>query len=174
MFLTTEPASQLGTLVLVPQVVDAVKVPVIAAGGIADGRAIAAAFALGGSGVQAGTAYLLCPEARISAHLRSALRAAKDNLTVLSNVISGRPARVFMNRIVREVGPLATGVPSFPLGGTALEPLRMKAESQGSADFSGLYAGQAAALGRELPAGELTSKLAAEALERLGALARAS
>ena len=173
MFLTTEPASQLGTFVLVPQVVDVVKIPVIAAGGIADGRAIAAAFALGASGVQMGTAYLLCPEARISPHLRSALRAAKDNLTVLSNVISGRPARVFMNRIVREVGPLATGVPSFPLGGTALEPLRTKAESQGSADFSGLYAGQAAALGRELPAGELTSKLAAEALERLGALARA-
>src|SRR5205085_3028727 len=78
MFLTTEPASQLGTLVLVPQVVDAVKVPVIAAGGIADGRGIAAAFALGASAVQIGTAYLLCPEARISAYHRAALRSAND------------------------------------------------------------------------------------------------
>lgn len=92
----------------------------------------------------------------------------------MSNVVTGRQARVFMNRIVRELGPLATSVPSFPLGGTALEPLRAKAESEGSGDFSGLYAGQAAALGRELPAGELTLKLASEALERLAALARAS
>jgi nitronate monooxygenase len=174
MFLTTEPASQLGTLVLVPQVVDAVKVPVVAAGGIADGRGIAAAFALGASAVQMGTAYLLCPEARISTYHRAALKSAKDNVTAVSNVVSGRPARVFMNRIVREVGPLASGVPSFPLGGTALEPLRTKAESQGSADFSALYAGQAAPLGRELPASELTSKLAAEALERLGTLCRPS
>jgi nitronate monooxygenase len=174
MFLTTEPASQSGTLALVPQVVDAVNIPVIAAGGIADGRGIAAAFALGASAVQMGTAYLLCPEAPISPHLRDALRSAKDKLTALTNVVSGRPARVFMNRIVREVGPLAARVPSFPLGGAALEPLRTKAESQGSTDFSALYAGQAAALGRELPAGELTLRLAAEALDRIGALARAS
>jgi nitronate monooxygenase len=173
MFLTSEPTSQVGTFVLVPQVVDAVKVPVIAAGGIADGRGIAAAFALGASAVQMGTAYLLCPEARISAPHRAALKSTKDELTAISNVITGRPARVFVNRIVREVGPLATGVPSFPLGAVALGPLSTKAESQGSADFSGLYAGQAAALGRELPAGELTLKLAAEALQRLGALGRA-
>jgi nitronate monooxygenase len=174
MFLTTEPASQLGTLVLVPQVVDAVKVPVIAAGGIADGRGIAAAFTLGASAVQMGTAYLLCPEATISALHRAAIRSAKDQLSAISNVIMGRPARVFVNRIVREVGPLATDVPSFPLGQVALEPLRTKAESQGSADFSGLYAGEAAALCRELPAGELTLKLklAAEALQRLDALGR--
>jgi nitronate monooxygenase len=113
MFLTSEPASQLGTLVLVPQVVDAVKVPVIAAGGIADGRGIAAAFALGASAVQMGTADLLCPEARISAHERAALRSAKDQVTAISNVITGQPARVFVNRIVREVGPLATGVHLF-------------------------------------------------------------
>jgi nitronate monooxygenase len=171
-FLTTELASQLGTLALVPQVADAVKVPVIAAGGIADGRGIAAAFALGASAVQMGTAYLHCPEAPISAQLRAALRSAKERITTVSNVVSGRPARVFMNRIVREVGPIATDVPSFPLGAVALTPLRAKAESQGSDDFSGLYAGQAAALGRELPAGELTSRLATEALERFAALNR--
>jgi nitronate monooxygenase len=173
MFLTSELAWQVGTLILVPQVVDAVKVPVIAAGGIADGRGIAAALALGASGVQMGTAYLLCPEATISAPHRAAIKSAKDQLSVVSNVITGRPARVFVNRIVREVGPLATDVPSFPLGAVALEPLRTKAESQGAADFTGLYAGEAAALCQELPTGELTLKLAAEALQRLGALGRA-
>src|SRR5580704_5634955 len=173
MFLTSDLESQLGTLVLVPQVVDAVKVPVIAAGGIADGRAIAAALTLGASAVQMGTAYLLCPEATISALHRAAIKSAKDKLSAISNVLTGRPARVLVNRIVREVGPLATDVPSFPLGAVALEPLRTKAESQGSADFTGLYAGEAAALCRELPAGELTLKLAAETLQQLGARGRA-
>jgi nitronate monooxygenase len=173
MFLTSDLASQLGTLALVPQVVDAVKVPVIAAGGIADGRAIAAALALGASGVQMGTAYLLCPEATISALHRAAIQSANDKLSAISNVLTGRPARVLVNRIVREVGPLAAGVPSFPLGFFALEPLRKKAESRGSSDFTGLYAGEAAALCRELPAGELTLKLAAETLQTLGALGRA-
>jgi len=172
MFLTTELASQMGTLALVPQVVDAVKVPVIAAGGIADGRGIAAALALGASAVQMGTAYLHCPEAPISAQLRAALRSANERITVISNVVTGRPARVFMTRIVREVGPIAADVPSFPLGIVALGPLRAKAELQGSDDFSGLNAGQSAALGRALPAGELTSRLATEALERLAALTR--
>jgi nitronate monooxygenase len=166
MFLTSELSSQLGTLVLVPQVVDAVKVPVIAAGGIADGRGITAALALGASAVQMGTAYLLCPEATISALHRAAIKSARDKLSTISNVLTGRPARVLVNRIVSEVGPLATDVPSYPLGAVALEPLRTKAESQGSADFSGLYAGEAAALCRELPAGELTLKLAAEALQK--------
>jgi nitronate monooxygenase len=167
MFLTSEIGSQLGTLVLVPQVVDAVNVPVIAAGGIADGRGIAAALALGASAVQMGTAYLLCPEATISALHRAAIKSANDKLTAISNVLTGRPARVLVNRIVREVGPLAIDVPSFPLGAVALGPLRSKAESQGSADFSAQYAGEAVALCRELSAGELTSKLAAEALQRL-------
>jgi nitronate monooxygenase len=122
MFLTTELASQLGTLALVPQVGDAVKIPVIAAGGIADGRGIAAAFALGAAGVQMGTAYLQCPEATISPYERAALGSAKDNLTMVSNVLTGRPARVFVNRIVRELGPLAADAPSFPLGTPALAP----------------------------------------------------
>jgi nitronate monooxygenase len=173
MFLTSDLASQLGTLTLVPQVVDAVKVPVIAAGGIGDGRAIAAALALGASGVQMGTAYLLCPEATISPLHRAAIKSAKDKLSAISNVLTGRPARVLVNRFVREVGPIATDVPSFPLGALALDPLRKKAESSGSTDFTGLYAGEAAALCRELPAGELTMKLAAEALQTLGALDRA-
>ncbi len=168
MFLTADLNSQVGTLALVPQVVDAVRVPVIAAGGIADGRGIAAALTLGASAVQMGTAYLLCPEAHITALHRAALKSARDKVTVITNVLTGRPARVFMNRIVRELGPLATGVPSFPLPAYGLFPLKEKAESLGSTDFSGLYAGQAAALAQELPAGELTMKSAANALEHLG------
>jgi nitronate monooxygenase len=105
---------------------------------------------------------------------RAALKSARDDATVITTVYSGRPARMIVNRIVRELGPLAAGVPSFPLPLGAVAPLRAKAESKGSGDFSALYAGQAAALGRELPARELTLKLAADALERLGALGRAS
>jgi nitronate monooxygenase len=173
MFLTSDLSSQLGTLSLLPQVVDAVKLPVIAAGGIGDGRAIAAALALGASAVQLGTAYLLCPEATISPLHRAAIKSAKDGLSAITNVLTGRPARVFVNRIVREMGPVAADAPSFPLGALALEPLRKKAEAAGSSDFSGLYAGEAAVLCRELPAGELTTKMAAEALQGLGALGRA-
>jgi nitronate monooxygenase len=171
MFLATETASQVGTLALLPQVVDAMKIPVIAAGGIADGRGIAAAMALGASAAQLGTAYLLCPEARISAQYRAALKAARDDSTDMTNVLTGRPARVITNRVVRELGPIASEIPPFPLPNAALTPLRVKAEEQGSTDFSALYAGQAAALGREHSARELTQKLAVEALERFRALA---
>ena len=173
MFLTKDLASQLGTLALVPQVVDAVKVPVIAAGGIADGRGIAAALALGASAVQMGTPFLLVPEATTSPFQRGAIKSAKDELSVITNVLTGRPARAFANRIVRELGPLAGDVPSFPLGAIALGPLAKRAESNGSPDFTGVYAGEAAALCRELPAAELTSKLAAEALALLNVHGRA-
>lgn len=161
MFLSGELSSQLGTLALVPQVADAIRVPVIAAGGIADGRAIAAALALGASAIQIGTAYLLCPEARISALHRAAIKSGGE--TAITNVLTGRPARVLVTRIIRELGPYAAGVPAFPLPAAALASLRAKAESQGLADFSALYAGQAAPLARELPAAELTLTFAAAA-----------
>src|SRR5882757_5852491 len=108
-------ASQPGTLALVPQIADAVSVPVIAAGGIADGRGIAAAFALGASGAQIGTAFLLCPEAATPSLHRDALRQARGDATLLTNVFSGRPARVVVNRLALEVGPISDAAPDFPL-----------------------------------------------------------
>jgi nitronate monooxygenase len=170
-FLSDDIATQAGTFALVPQVVDAVKVPVIAAGAVTDARGIAAAFALGAAGVQIGTAYLWCPEAKISAPHRAALKSARDDGTALTNLMTGRPARGIINRLMREVGPMSDVAPEFPLAAGALAPLRAKAEAQGSGDFSPLWAGQAASLGRDMPAGQLTKALAAEALERMRALA---
>ena len=169
LFLTDDIARQVGTMALVPQVVDAVKVPVIASGGIADARGIVAAFALGAAAVQIGTAYLLCPEAKTSKVHRAALKNNKDNASVLTNVFSGRPARGIVNRLIREVGPMSDIAPEFPLASGAVAPLRAKAEADGSGDFSPLWTGQAGALAREMPAGELTRQLAAEALARLQA-----
>jgi len=167
MFLTEDISTQVGTMALVPQLVDAVKVPVIAAGGIADARGILAAFALGAAAVQIGTAYLHCPEAQISPLYRQALKATRDNETAITNVFTGRPARAIVNRFMREVGPMSDAVPEFPLAAATLAPLRAKAEMAGSTDFTPFWSGQAVRLGRELPAAELTKQLAAEALGNL-------
>jgi nitronate monooxygenase len=163
MFLSNNVASQAGTLALVPQVADAVKVPIIAAGGISDGRGIAAAFALGACAVQIGTAYLFCPEANVPPLNRQALRSAQDDDTALTNVFTGRPARGIINRAMRELGPIAPDAPAFPLAGGALAPLKIAAEAKGSSDFTSLWSGQSAALGREMPAAQLTQILAKEA-----------
>jgi nitronate monooxygenase len=170
-FLDGDTAQQVGTVALVPQVVDAVKVPVIAAGGIADARGIVAALALGASAVQIGTAYLFCPEAKLVAPHRAALKAAWDDDTVLTRVFTGRPARGIVNRVVREIGAMSDLPPQFPLAGGALMPLRAKSEPAGSGDFTPLWSGQAMRLGREMPAAELTRTLAAETLEQLHQLA---
>ncbi len=167
MFLTEDLSAQPGTIALVPQVVDAVRVPVIAAGGIADARGIAAAFALGACGVQLGTVYLRCPEAKITAPFRAALANATDESTVLTNVFTGRLARGIRNRAIDTLGPIASDAPAFPHAATALAPLRAAAEKAGSGDFSPLWAGQAAHLAREMPARELTRELAASALRSL-------
>ncbi len=171
MFLSDDVATQVGTFALVPQVVDAVKVPVIATGGIADGRGIAAAFALGAAGAQIGTAYLFTPESTISDLHRSALRAAPDDQTALTNLFSGRPARGLMNRVMREIGPMSDAAPAFPTAGNALAPLKARAEAAGASDFSSLWSGQAARLGRETGAGDLTRALAEDVARRLAALA---
>jgi nitronate monooxygenase len=163
MFLSDDLATQTGTLALVPLIADAVDVPVIAAGGIMDGRGIRAALALGAAAVQLGTAYLFCPEAKVSPPFRAALATAADKPTYLTNVMTGRPARGLLNRVMRELGPLAADVPAFPGAATPLAPLRAKAEEAGLGDFSPLWAGQAVALGRAMGAGELTRALVKEA-----------
>jgi nitronate monooxygenase len=163
MFLSDNLNAQVGTFALVPQVVDAVKVPVIAAGAVSDARGIAAAFMLGAAGVQIGSAYLHCPESKISAPHRAALRTVQDDGTAVTNLMTGRPARGLVNRVMRDIGPVSELAPEFPLAAGALLPLRAKAEAQGSGDFSAMWMGQAAALGRAEPAGGVTRRLAAEA-----------
>lgn len=165
--LNQEIALQSGTFALVPQIVDAVRIPVIAAGGIGDGRGIAAAFALGAAGTQIGTAYLLCPEAATPPLHRDALRNASGDATLLTNVYTGRPARVLDNRLVREAGPISAAAPSFPSAMEGLARLRAEAEQRGSTDFTPLWAGQAVSFAREVAAELLTVDLAREAMERL-------
>ncbi len=159
-FLTDDLSTQVGTFALLPQVIRAVKLPVIAAGGIADAQGVAAAMALGAAGVQVGTAYLLCPEATVSAVHRAALKSEAARHTALTNLFTGRPARGIMNRVMRELGPISSAPPAFPLATSAIVPLRAKAEAAGSGDFSPLWSGQNASGCREIPAAELTRELA--------------
>ena len=166
-FLSDDMGGQVGTFALVPQIVDAVKVPVIAAGGIADARGIVAAFALGASAVQIGTAYMLTPEAKVTPAHREALRSAADDGTRITNLFTGRPARGFVNRVMRDLGAINSAAPSFPLAAGALLPLKGKAEAAGSTDFTNLWSGQAASLGKEMTSGELTRYLANGALGKL-------
>jgi nitronate monooxygenase len=160
MFLVDDVTTQVGTLALVPQIVKAVRVPVIAAGGIADAAGVAAAMTLGAAAVQIGTAYLLCPEATTSAVHRAALKSNSAQHTALTNVFTGRPARAIVNRLIREVGPMSSAAPAFPLAFTAVMPLRARAEAQGSGDFSPLWSGQNVGGCKEIPAGQLTRDLA--------------
>ncbi len=161
MFLTTDINTQIGTMALVPQIVRAVRVPVIAAGGIADAHGVAAAMQLGAAGVQIGTAYLFCPESNTSAVHRAALASGDVHVTALTNVFTGRPARGIVNRIMRELGPLSAIAPEFPLAAAAITPPRMKAEQQGRGELSPLWAGQNASGGRAISAAQLTNELAA-------------
>ncbi len=164
MFLETDIATQTGLFALLPRVRDAVSVPVIAAGGIADARGIVAAFALGAAGVQLGTAYLSCPEANVSPLYREALKNVGDTGTALTNLFSGRPARGVLNRFIEESGPMSDAVPRFPYAGTLVAPLRTASERMGSVDYMQLWAGQAAGLAKSLPAGQFTRNLAADAI----------
>jgi nitronate monooxygenase len=170
MFLSNDIDAQPGLFSLVPQVRDAVHLPVVAAGGISDGRGIAAAFALGSDAVQIGTAYLRTPEATISPIHRAALASARDDATRLTNVFTGRPARGLINRFVAEVGPMSEHAPQFPLAAGAAAPLRAAAEKLGSGDFSPLWAGEAAALARDEGAETRTRRLWADALAVMGGL----
>ena len=161
MFLRDDLSTQVGTLALVPQIVRAVRLPVVAAGGIASAQGVAAAMALGAVGAQVGTAFLLCPEVTITSAHRAALKSDAARHTALSNLFTGRPSRGIMNRIMKELGPLSALAPAFPLAVSAIAPLRAKAESQGSGDFSPLWSGQNASGCKEIPAAALIRELAA-------------
>lgn len=163
MFLSEDISRQMGTFALLPQVVAAVKLPVIAAGGIADARGVAAALALGASDVQVGTAYLLCHEAKTSSIHRAALQSDAARHTALTNVFSGRPARGIVNRMIQEQGPISLIAPPFPLATAASAPLRSQAESLGCNDFTPLWAGQNTRGCQMIPAAELTRQLAGDA-----------
>ncbi len=158
-FLSDDLTTQVGTFALLPQIIQAVKVPVVAAGGIAHAQGVAAALALGAAGVQIGTAYLLCPESTITPLHRAALKSAGASHTALTNVFTGRPARGIVNRIIRELGPINPEAPAFPLAAPGIIPLRTAAESRGSGDFSSLWSGQNASGCREIPAADLTLSL---------------
>jgi len=167
MFLSDDITSQIGTFALVPQIADAVRLPVIAAGGIGDHRGLVAALALGASAVQLGTAYLFCPEAKVSAAHRRALDSAPASETALTNLFTGRPARGINNRIMRELGPMSDLAPRFPLAGGALMPLRAITDPQGNSEFTNLWSGQALRLGKAMPAEQLTRAIAEQALAQL-------
>lgn len=167
-FLSDDRDTQVGTMALVPQIVDAVDCPVIAAGGIADGRGVAAAMMLGAAGVQIGTAYLFAAECPIAAPYRAALESAGAEETVLTNLFSGGMARGMRNRLIDALGPVSPDAPPFPFASAAIAPLRKAAEAANRADFTPLWAGQAAALGQRNGARALTEALAAEALALLG------
>ncbi len=159
MFLTDDLTTQAGTFALLPQIVAAVGVPVIAAGGIADAAGVAAAMALGASGVQVGTAFLCCTEATTSALHRAALQSEAAHHTALTHLFTGRPARGIVNRVMRELGPMNPVAPAFPLATAAMAPLRAHWEAKGSGDFSPLWSGQNASGCREVPAAELVGEL---------------
>jgi nitronate monooxygenase len=159
MFLSDDLNTQVGSLSLVPQVARAVKVPVIAAGGIADAQAVAAAMKLGAAGAQLGTAYLLCDECTTTPVHRAALKSDAARVTALTNLFTGRPSRSIVNRLMRELGPIDPAAPRFPVAASIIAPLRAKAEAAGSGDFSPLWAGQNVTGCREGSAGDLTRSL---------------
>ncbi len=160
MFLNDDIDGQVGTFALLPQLVGALDIPVIAAGGIADASGVAAAKALGAAGVQVGTAYLLCDESRASPLHRQALQSPAAEHTLLTTLFSGRPARGIVNRLMRELGPRPAEVPAFPLAGNAIASLRSSAEPERINHFSPLWAGQNVSGCQAIPAAQLTQALA--------------
>jgi nitronate monooxygenase len=161
-FLGDFEGSLVGTIALVPQVVDAVRVPVVAAGGIMDGRGIAASLMLGASAAQLGTAFLSSPESGISSAWREALRDVHDDSTRVSRIYSGRYARGIVNEFMRKLSPLVNEIPPYPIQNALTQPIRQAAAKAGRAEYLSLWAGQAAAMGRGLPAAELFAALVRE------------
>ena len=161
-FLSNDLTTQTGTFSLLPQIVKAVKLPVIAAGGIADAAGVAAALSLGASAVQVGTAYLLCNETNTSQIHRTALKSDASQHTAITNLFSGRPARSIVNRIIQEIGPINQNTSAFPLALTAISAIKKQAESSGIADFSSLWCGQNATGCKEISGADMTRALGAK------------
>ncbi|WP_423459071.1 NAD(P)H-dependent flavin oxidoreductase [Ottowia sp. VDI28] len=159
-FLSMDLTEQMGTFALLPQIVAAVRIPVIAAGGIADAAGVRAAMGLGASAVQVGTAYLCSDETSTSAMHRAALQSEAARHTALTNLFSGRPARGIVNRLMRELGPISSAAPEFPQATNAIGPLRAAAEKVGCTDFTPLWSGQNASACTTGPAAEITHRLA--------------
>lgn len=159
-FLTKDMTTQMGTFALLPQIVAEVKIPVIAAGGIATAEGVRAALDLGAVAAQIGTAFMLCPEATTKPLHREALKSPAARHTAITNLFSGGPARGIVNRVMRELGPVCDQAPAFPLATNAIAPLRAAGEAAGTGDFSPLWSGQNASGCREIPAGVLVEELA--------------
>jgi nitronate monooxygenase len=166
-FLSASGDDLVGLVALVPQVCDAVDVPVVAAGGIGDGRGIAAALVLGACAAQLGTAYLLCPEAGTSQPYRHAIRHAGADQTVITSAFSGRRARGIVNRLAQELAG-RNDLPGYPVLNALTRDLRQRAAELNRAEFLSLWAGQAVDAARELPASQLTAVLAEESRQALG------
>jgi nitronate monooxygenase len=169
-FMAALEDSLVGTVALVPQMVDAVSVPVIASGGIIDGRGIVAAAALGASGVQLGTAFLACPESGAPAAHKAAIRTARDDGTMLTRAFSGRLARGIVNAFAAEMRGHEHELLPYPAQNNLTRPIRAAAAKQGSADCLSLWAGQAAPLAREIPAAELVVQLLRETTATLASI----
>ncbi len=171
-FLASAEESLIGTLALVPQVCDAVDVPVLAAGGIMDGRGVAAVLGLGAGAAVLGTAFLRCPEAGTSAPYRRALAAATETSTAVTTKITGRAARGIENRLMRDLRDVA--VPSYPVMHTLTADLRRRAAERDEPDLMSLWCGQGIRLGTELPAGDLVRRLADDAAATIARLNKAT
>lgn len=161
-FLSDDLSTQVGTFSLLPQIVQSVNVPVIAAGGIVDAAGVKAALSLGAIAAQVGTAYLLCSETKTSQIHRAAIKSEDSQHTAITNLFSGRPARSIVNRVIREIGPISSDTPGFPLAATAITAIRKLAEDRGSGDFTPLWCGQNATGCKEISAAQLTRELAAD------------
>jgi nitronate monooxygenase len=162
MFLSEDLTTQSGTFALLPQIVQKVNVPVIAAGGIVDAAGVAAALSFGAIAAQIGTAFLLCSETKTSQIHRVALKSDPAHHTAVTNIFSGKPARAIVNRAIREIGPIQNGIPEFSLATPAIAAIRKQAEANGSGDFSSLWCGQNASGCKEISAAQLTRQLVAE------------
>ncbi|MGF1728698.1 NAD(P)H-dependent flavin oxidoreductase [Photobacterium kasasachensis] len=159
MFLTDDLSTQVGTFALVSQIANTVRVPVIAAGGIADNKGVQAALTLGATAVQVGTAYLLCDEAKTSQLHRTALKNSQVRPTAVTNLFTGRPARGIVNRVMKELGAMNTTAPAFPYASIEMAQLRKLAEGRRIDDFSPLWSGQNTTGCKEISASELTRQL---------------